>query len=139
MSSAQEANASTAEAFEAFGQQFLVQFAPLPPNRKRKAKGPVGGPPKKRRKEQSPTPEKEISFEHSDKGSGSLTRGSEDSSENGVYLGGWHRDYTESFYQARAAKVVKKKIRMMCLTFPSSYLTRTRFKKRHPNREMASW
>jgi hypothetical protein len=98
MSSTQEAKASTAEAFEAFGQQFLAQFAPLPSNRKRKAKEPVGGPPKKRRKEQSPAPEKEINFEHSDKGSSSSTRGSEDSSDNGLYLGGWHRDYTEYFY-----------------------------------------
>jgi hypothetical protein len=96
MSSPQEARVSTAEAFEAFGQQFLAQFGPLPSNRKRKANEPVGGPPKKRRKEQSPVPAKEISFKHSAKGTSSSTNGLEDSSENGLHLGGWHRDYTES-------------------------------------------
>jgi hypothetical protein len=104
MSSAQEAKASTAEAFEAFGRQFLAQFAPLPSNRKRKANEQVGGPPKKRRKEQSPVPAKEISFEHSDKGSRSPARGSGDSSENGLYTDRWHRDYTESLLPGESSE-----------------------------------
>lgn len=45
---------STADAFEAFGQQFLAQFGPLPSSRKRKANESLAGPSKKKRKEQSP-------------------------------------------------------------------------------------
>jgi hypothetical protein len=40
----------TNQAFEAFGQQFLAQFAPLPPSRKRKATAPSENPTTKRQK-----------------------------------------------------------------------------------------
>lgn len=83
MPSTQEPKASTAKAFEAFGQQFLAQFGPLPSNRKRKAKQLVGGPPKKRRKEPSPEQVEEIDLKHSDNGSNSSGSGSDGSSDDG--------------------------------------------------------
>jgi hypothetical protein len=75
----------TNQAFEAFGQQFLAQFAPLPPSRKRKATAPSENPTTKRQRitEDCPTPlqlqnEDDEDEDDSESGNGSIEETSDE-------------------------------------------------------------
>jgi len=85
MSSVQDAKAGVAEAFEAFGQQFLAQFGPLPSSKKRKANEIDPGPPKKRRRGLSPLQVGGSDSKHSDEVSSDSSGGLDDSPESSEY------------------------------------------------------
>lgn len=58
-----ETKTDVSNAFEAFGQQFLAQFGPMPSSRKRKAAAPLEGSANKRLKEEK---EKTTTIEESE-------------------------------------------------------------------------